>query len=852
MTLSNHNNSSSSQNNSGLKNSASLGISRASASGTGSPDINNNLPGSKPKKKSPPPTPKELLSIYDELNKKIRAYLKNTPIGSDGDEELQKAPNDSFNSETLKKLRDLSASKTTSPISAAATPPKESESLKTALISAQHLKYVPEPELPSGAELLEKEVNIEDILRGVSSERQLDRTQVILNETAARQRIDLSGSVDKNTSWAKQTLKQEALPYTLRSAAKKKEEEEGNNQTYIPKVAPRKVFSKATPFTPLASTPLQNPNAAPQLQASSSKLIMNQLTKSPFREISRKEARAQANEEHKLVFASTFTPKAGQIPLIPSINNEITTPDADSEPKEEGTTVPDSNSNATPAVAENATANFALNATPQASTLPPLVGKPITAPGTAQLGNASMTIPSIPAFRQANMPFAMNSQSQKKTAAGQADYQQASIPVDSSVPMAKIRLELALNFGGRPANSRLPVFSPILDYLFQPRVKRQIARSSTPIKMVSDGMLGNSMSSSGRSSLRSSSLSSAMAVNTNRANMLKLSQACGYYGSDSEEESLIKDADSKRMKALDTKYPLHFSSTSLPLPEYLGAIDTGWIGRFLLSFKAPLHMEGMRTKYIPASSRRYGASNAAERPVISDLFQQLYDSQTGVQNAEEKAINGAIMMIRLGGRVAYDHFVRTAELGSKIAAEMKIEDIRTRRQIEYGSMFKDIGELDILMQQESPEKLNELYNYLTSEEYMQTLHEKGARRLRWPEWLLQTIRHLETEEYDLFKDHARFSEEIINTVPSLRALCPVVRAHHERWDGRGGPDSLTGDRIPIAARIIAVCDAFEALTQRRPGSKTYSAHDAVEIISGGSGSAFDPQVVEAFKRVVNN
>ena len=114
---------------------------------------------------------------------------------------------------------------------------------------------------------------------------------------------------------------------------------------------------------------------------------------------------------------------------------------------------------------------------------------------------------------------------------------------------------------------------------------------------------------------------------------------------------------------------------------------------------------------------------------------------------------------------------------------------------------------------------------------------------------MQTIRHLEPEEYNFLKDHPRYSEEIINSVPSLRALCPVIRAHHERWDGRGIPDSLTGDRIPLAARIIAVCDAFDALTQRRPGSKTYSVYDACEIIKGGSGSAFDPQVVEAFLRV---
>lgn len=837
MTLSNRSNSSSSGNDDAMR----------PSSQSAAPVINsglaiNTMPsGKQPKKKSAPPTPKELLAIYDELYKKLRAYAKNTKIGSDGDEDNAKAPDDSFNSENLKKLRDLSASKTAAPVVPSSAPSSEPNSLKTALISAQYVKPDPEAELPSGAELLEKEVNIEDILRGVSSERQLDKTQVILNETAARQRIDLSGSVDKNASWAKQTLKQEALPYTLRSAAKKKEEEKADTQTYIPKVTPRKAFSKPGTFTPLASTPLQNPNAAPQLQTTSSKLIMNQLNKSPFREVSRKEARAQAQEERKSVFASTFTPKAGQVPLIPSINNNA-----------DGASDVQPSPGAAANVGNESTPPSAAVSASKPAQLPPLVGKPILPPGSAPLMNMPSALTTPQAFRKPDSTFALPSAPQQKsTSQARFTMVEESRPVDSSVPMAKIRLELALNFGGRPANSRIPVYSPVLDSLYQPRTKRQIARSSTPIKMaptddstpVSGTAVGNKLPSMPFSPL---------AGKTMRNSMLKLSQACDYYGTNEEEDVSFNEASAKRLEGLAKKYPLHLSySEDAPSNETLEAIETGWVGRLLLSTKAPIHMEGMRTKYIPASSRRYGASNAAERPDVSDLFQQLCASQVSSQNAEENGINGAILMVRLGGKAAYDHLVRTAELGEKIAAELKIDDIRTRRQIEYGSMFKDIGELDIFFRQEDANKQDELFNYIASEEYQEALQAKGARRLRWPEWLLQTIRHLEPEEYDFLKDHPRYSEEIINSVPSLRALCPVIRAHHERWDGRGGPDSLTGDRIPLAARIIAVCDAFDALIQRRPGSKTYSSYDACEIIKGGSGSAFDPQVVEAFLRVVS-
>ncbi len=715
MTLSNRSNSSSSGNDDAMR----------PSNQSAAPVINsglaiNTMPsGKQPKKKPAPPTPKELLALYDELYKKLRAYAKNTKLGSDGDEDNAKAPDDSFNSENLKRLRDLSASKTAAPVVPSSTTSSEPNSLKTALISAQYVKPDPEAELPSGAELLEKEVNIEDILRGVSSERQLDKTQVILNETAARQRIDLSGSVDKNASWAKQTLKQEALPYTLRSAAKKKEEEKNDTQPYIPKVAPRKAFSKPGTFTPLASTPLQNPNAAPQLQTTSSKLIMNQLNKSPFREVSRKEAKAQAQEERKSVFASTFTPKAGQVPLIPSINNGAdSASDVQAPPS------------ATASLGNESTLPSGAVSTPKPAQLPPLVGKPILPPGSAPLMNMPGALATPQAFRKPDSTFALSSTPQQKSASqARSAIVEESHPVDSSVPMAKIRLELALNFGGRPANSRIPVYSPVLDSLYQPRTKRQIARSSTPIKMAPTDDPAPASGAAVSNKLPSMPFS-PLASKTMRSSMLKLSQACDYYGTNEEEDVSFNEASAKRLEGLAKKYPLHLSPTEdAPYDETLEAIETGWVGRLLLNTKAPIHMEGMRTKYIPASSRRYGASNAAERPDVSDLFQQLCASQASSQNAEENGINGAILMVRLGGKAAYDHLVRTAELGEKIAAELKIDDIRTRRQIEYGSMFKDIGELDIFFRQEDASKQDELFNYIASEEYQEALQRSASSQM---------------------------------------------------------------------------------------------------------------------------
>jgi HD-GYP domain-containing protein (c-di-GMP phosphodiesterase class II) len=80
-------------------------------------------------------------------------------------------------------------------------------------------------------------------------------------------------------------------------------------------------------------------------------------------------------------------------------------------------------------------------------------------------------------------------------------------------------------------------------------------------------------------------------------------------------------------------------------------------------------------------------------------------------------------------------------------------------------------------------------------------------------------------------------------VPGLEAVAPLVRAHHERWDGRGYPDGLAGERIPLASRIVSACDAIGALTTDRPYRAGTSINAAVREIGRCAGTQFDPEVV---------
>ena len=99
------------------------------------------------------------------------------------------------------------------------------------------------------------------------------------------------------------------------------------------------------------------------------------------------------------------------------------------------------------------------------------------------------------------------------------------------------------------------------------------------------------------------------------------------------------------------------------------------------------------------------------------------------------------------------------------------------------------------------------------------------------------------------EDHARASvvgERILATVAALRSVGLLVRHSHESWDGAGYPDRLRGTEIPLGARIIAVCDAYDAMTSQRPYAVPRSSEEAKLELRRCAGSQFDPAVVEAF------
>ena len=83
-------------------------------------------------------------------------------------------------------------------------------------------------------------------------------------------------------------------------------------------------------------------------------------------------------------------------------------------------------------------------------------------------------------------------------------------------------------------------------------------------------------------------------------------------------------------------------------------------------------------------------------------------------------------------------------------------------------------------------------------------------------------------------------------------VIPMIRGHHERWDGHGYPDGLSGEDIPLPARILCVADVFDALTSQRPYRHAFAARDALQLMQADAGRHFDPEILSRFLRVLSN
>jgi two-component system cell cycle response regulator len=186
--------------------------------------------------------------------------------------------------------------------------------------------------------------------------------------------------------------------------------------------------------------------------------------------------------------------------------------------------------------------------------------------------------------------------------------------------------------------------------------------------------------------------------------------------------------------------------------------------------------------------------------------------------------------------------------GRRMSAAHQSRDVLLRtlseRRPNSQVRLRDTGELALAVGRElhmGPEALDETARAAE-------LHDVG--KIAVPDAILDKPGALDPVEWSFMRRHPLIGERILLAAPALRPVARLVRASHERWDGGGYPDGLRADEIPLGARVVAVCDAFDAMTTDRPYRQPVSEADAIEELRRCAGTQFDPMVVDAFCRVL--
>lgn len=223
---------------------------------------------------------------------------------------------------------------------------------------------------------------------------------------------------------------------------------------------------------------------------------------------------------------------------------------------------------------------------------------------------------------------------------------------------------------------------------------------------------------------------------------------------------------------------------------------------------------------------------------------------------EADALESLDVMLKVGGQDT-ERSKRVAKHAMAMADQLGINDSRTRKQIEDGAMLIDIGQAGINLASANDEQLEIIGNFLEEEGglKMKALHAGTVLRdvgmIQVSEEVLgKTEDEMTAGELEEYRMHPVYGEQIISQIGSLKHLGPIIRGHHERWDGTGYPDGLRERDIPLASRIIAVADHFEDLMTPGPGKEPFSMEEALQTLRDGAGKQFDPNLINAFMLVM--
>ncbi|HDD55628.1 MAG TPA: HD domain-containing protein, partial [Chloroflexi bacterium] len=184
-----------------------------------------------------------------------------------------------------------------------------------------------------------------------------------------------------------------------------------------------------------------------------------------------------------------------------------------------------------------------------------------------------------------------------------------------------------------------------------------------------------------------------------------------------------------------------------------------------------------------------------------------------LQIAYDATIEGLVRALEYRDMETEGHSQRVTDLTLKLAKSMGITG-EELDHIRRGALLHDIGKIGV------PDSI---------------LHKPGK---------------LDEDEWAIMREHPQYAYDLLKEIAHLRPALDIPYYHHEKWDGTGYPRGLRGEQIPLAARIFAIVDVYDALTSNRPYRGAWSKEKALDYIRQQSGTHFDPQVVEVFMKLI--
>ena len=209
------------------------------------------------------------------------------------------------------------------------------------------------------------------------------------------------------------------------------------------------------------------------------------------------------------------------------------------------------------------------------------------------------------------------------------------------------------------------------------------------------------------------------------------------------------------------------------------------------------------------------ADQAAIAISQANLFDDMQKANRALIIAYDETIEGWALALELRDNETQGHSQRVTDLVVELAKKMGVTGVDLVN-LRRGAILHDIGKMGV------PDRI---------------LHKPGR---------------LDADEWEIMKQHPVYGYEMLSKIEFLKDALDIPLYHHERWNGKGYPEGLTGTNIPLAARIFAIVDVWDAVTNERPYHKAWSEDEALALIRAERGEHFDPDVVDAFLEILGH